>query len=85
MPPVDGHMAQLLFFNVPAHGHVNPTLPVVAELVRLGHQVVYCNAEPFAGPLRGAGAEFRAYPDSSSFAAEFARRVKNLFGPCETP
>lgn len=24
-------MATLLFFNVPAYGHVNPTLPVVAE------------------------------------------------------
>ena len=71
-------MAKLLFFNVPAYGHVNPTLPVVTELVRLGHQVAYCNAEAFAGPVRGAGAEFRAYPDSGASEAEFGRRVKNL-------
>jgi len=74
----EGHMAKLLFFGVPAYGHVNPTLPVVSELVRLGHQVVYYNAEAFAGPVRGAGAEFRAYPDSGALEAEFAKRVNNL-------
>jgi len=29
-------MALLLFFNLPEVGHTNPTLPVVAELVRRG-------------------------------------------------
>ena len=28
-----GAVSRVLVFNVPAHGHVNPTLPVVAELV----------------------------------------------------
>ena len=26
----------ILFFNFPAHGHLNPSLPVAAELVRRG-------------------------------------------------
>jgi MGT family glycosyltransferase len=44
------------FFNYPAHGHVNPTLPVVAELVRRGHRVTYVVAGQFADAVRAAGA-----------------------------
>ena len=29
-------MSKVLFFNIPAHGHTYPTLPLVAELVRRG-------------------------------------------------
>jgi UDP:flavonoid glycosyltransferase YjiC (YdhE family) len=32
-------VSKILVFNVPAHGHVNPTLPVVRELVSRGEQV----------------------------------------------
>jgi MGT family glycosyltransferase len=31
----------LAFISIPAAGHVNPTLAVVAELVRRGHRVTY--------------------------------------------
>lgn len=34
-------MSKILVFNVPTRGHINPTLPVVAELVRRGNEVVY--------------------------------------------
>lgn len=33
-------MPKSLFFNVPAHGHVNP-LPLVTELINHGHQFRY--------------------------------------------
>ena len=33
------------FFCIPAHGHVNPTLPVVRELTRRGHSVRYYEVE----------------------------------------
>ena len=39
-------MSRILFFNIPAHGHTNPTLGVVRELVRRGHQVWYYSYEP---------------------------------------
>jgi MGT family glycosyltransferase len=42
--------------NYPAHGHVNPTLPVMAELVRRGHRVSYVVAEQFADAVRATGA-----------------------------
>jgi MGT family glycosyltransferase len=69
---------KLLFFNVPAYGHINPTLPVVTELVRRGHRVVYYNAEAFARVVGASGAEFRPYPYSLDFEAEFAARINNL-------
>jgi UDP:flavonoid glycosyltransferase YjiC (YdhE family) len=40
-------MAKILFFNIPAYGHVNPTLPVVTELLLRGHHVVYYNSDTF--------------------------------------
>jgi MGT family glycosyltransferase len=71
-------MAKFLFFNIPAYGHVNPTLPVVTELVKRGHQVVYHNSDTFEHTLQGTGVEFRPYPNSTTSEAELAKRVNNL-------
>lgn len=43
-------------FAVPAHGHVNPALGVVAELAARGHRVTYAVTEQFAPAVRAAGA-----------------------------
>ena len=50
-------MSSVLFFSLPAHGHVNPTLPVVRELVRRGHDVRYCMAEAFREKVEDTGAQ----------------------------
>jgi len=71
-------MAKLLFFNIPAYGHVNPTLPIVTELVKRGHHIVYYNSDTFEQAIKGTGAEFRSYPNSSTSEAELAKRVYNL-------
>lgn len=55
-------MSKALFLNIPAHGHVNPSLPLVAELVKRGEQVVYVNTEEFRKPVESAGAQFVPYP-----------------------
>jgi hypothetical protein len=52
-------MSKILVFNVPAHGHVNPTLPVVRELVSRGEQVVYYLTDEFEPQIRRTGAAFR--------------------------
>ena len=52
-------MSKILVFNVPAHGHVNPTLPVVRELVSRGEQVAYYLTDEFEPQIRHTGAEFR--------------------------
>jgi MGT family glycosyltransferase len=51
----------IAFFNYAAHGHVNPTLPVVAELVRRGQRVTYVVASQFADTVAATGAEVIAY------------------------
>ncbi|WP_205759928.1 macrolide family glycosyltransferase [Arthrobacter sp. PAMC25564] len=48
------------FISIPAAGHVNPTLAVVAELVRRGHRVSYFTAANFAPQIEEAGAAFHA-------------------------
>lgn len=36
-----------LVFNIPAHGHVNPTIPLIQELIRRGVTVIHYNAPSF--------------------------------------
>jgi MGT family glycosyltransferase len=52
------------FFNIPAIGHVYPTLAVVAELVRRGHRVTYATIDKRAALLEAAGAEVVPYRSS---------------------
>jgi MGT family glycosyltransferase len=46
----------LLFCSVPAHGHVNPTLPLVEELVCRGHRVTYATNSSFTTDIESTGA-----------------------------
>lgn len=66
-------MSTFLFFNVPAVGHINPTLGFIAELRRRGHRVVYYNAEAYQAKITQAGAEFRAYPSMDEYEHLAAR------------
>lgn len=51
-------MACIFFFSLPAHGHVNPTLPLVRELTSRGHRVLYYDVEAFREKIEAAGAQF---------------------------
>ncbi|MBQ2911664.1 MAG: glucosyltransferase, partial [Clostridia bacterium] len=51
-------MSKIVFFCIPAHGHTNPTLGVVRELVKRGHQVWYYSYEMMREKIEGAGAIF---------------------------
>lgn len=50
-------MSKIVFFNIPAWGHTNPTIEVVWKLVSQGHTVRYYSFEPFRETLQEAGAE----------------------------
>jgi MGT family glycosyltransferase len=50
---VDRHLA---FVSLPAHGHVNPTLPLVAELVGRGWRISYATGDRFAAQVEESGA-----------------------------
>ena len=51
-------MSRIVFFCIPAHGHTNPTLGVVRELVSRGHEIWYYSYEPFREKIKAAGAVF---------------------------
>ena len=57
-------MSNIVFLGSPAHGHVNPTLPVVQALGQRGEQVIYYNNEAFRAQIEASGASFRAYPET---------------------
>lgn len=54
-------MSTVVFLSAPAHGHINPTLSLVAELVRRGERVFYYALEEFQTEIEGTGATFRSY------------------------
>ena len=51
-------MKKIVFFCIPAHGHTNPTLGVVRELVSRGHQVWYYSYHAMREKIESAGATF---------------------------
>ncbi|MFF4469658.1 macrolide family glycosyltransferase [Streptomyces sp. NPDC001599] len=55
-------MSTIAFLNIGMHGHINPTLPVAAELVRRGHTVTYHTSPAFREEIAATGATVRLYP-----------------------
>lgn len=66
------------FYNIPTSGHVNPTLPVAAELVQRGHKVVYYLTPGYRDRVEATGATFRAY---DGIADDYFDAVSRRFNP----
>ena len=56
-------MSKIVFFCIPAHGHTNPTLGVVRELVARGHQVWYYSYNIMREKIESTGAAFVSCDD----------------------
>lgn len=54
-------MSTVSFLNIGMHGYINPTLPIVAELVRRGHTVTYHTFPAFTAQIEAAGAKVYLY------------------------
>ena len=54
-------MSRILFVNGNLHGHINPTLPIVRELVRRGEDVYYYSTLEFQSKIEACGAIFLDY------------------------
>lgn len=54
-------MSTISFLNIGMHGYINPTLPIVAELVGRGHTVTYHTFPAFAAQIEAAGAKVHLY------------------------
>jgi MGT family glycosyltransferase len=53
--------AHIAMFSVAAHGHVNPSLEVIRELVARGHRVTYAIPPALAGTVAETGAEVKLW------------------------
>ena len=49
-------MSKIAFFCIPAHGHTNPTLEVVRELVRRGNEIRYYSYDIMREKIESTGA-----------------------------
>ena len=49
---------KVVFFCIPAHGHTNPTLGVVKELIKNNHEVYYYSYESMREKIESSGAKF---------------------------
>lgn len=49
---------KIAWFCIPAHGHTNPTLGIVKEMVAAGHEIYYFSFELFKEKIEKAGAVF---------------------------
>src|SRR5690554_6481096 len=58
-------MSRIVMIAMPAAGHVNPSVPLVRELVRRGNDVTVYVTEEFRSVVERIGATFRAYPDGT--------------------
>lgn len=68
-------MAKFTFVSVPAFGHFNPTLPIIAELIRRGHDVTVINSGEFGAAVAEVGARFLPFPVEFS-----SRQLAELLG-----
>lgn len=50
-----------MFFNIPAHGHTNPTLALVRELIQQGEEVLYYSFSGLKDKIEETGAIFMPY------------------------
>ncbi|MDF2537240.1 MAG: hypothetical protein K0S76_261 [Herbinix sp.] len=73
-------MSNILFVNGSIHGHINPTLPVVKELVRRGEEVTYFSTIDFKQKIEETGAIFMDYgPQLTQFFQNFRPRGNHPF------
>lgn len=75
-------MGKVLFFNFPGEGHINPTIPLVEELIKQGEQVVYYCVEEYKTKIEKTGALFRPYKNFLT-PSHIAKRVNQKIDPLE--
>jgi len=68
-------MSTVVFVNAPAYGHINPTLPLVVELIRHGERVFYYTTETFQPVIEQTGATFCSY--GKDFPNHFAQGIED--------
>ena len=65
-------MTRIVVTAMPAWGHVNPSAPLIRELVHRGIDVEFYATEQFRPLVESLGAEVRAYPEDTISSAVIA-------------
>jgi MGT family glycosyltransferase len=74
----------IVYFSLPGHGQINPTLPVIRELVHRHQQVVYFGTEQFEQAIRDTGAVFCPYSKRFSMPERGPRPFARVSTTLET-
>ncbi|WP_055713040.1 glycosyltransferase [Streptomyces torulosus] len=80
--------SHIAMFSIAAHGHVNPSLDVIRELVARGHRVTYAIPPAFAEKVAATGAEPKPWhstlpgpdDDPSAWGSELLDHVEPFLG-----
>ncbi|MFI9154626.1 macrolide family glycosyltransferase [Streptomyces sp. NPDC053367] len=67
----------IAFFNIPAPGHLTPTLAVVEQLVRRGHRVTYPATAAYAEQVAATGADVLTYDSTVDVQRDFPPGTEN--------
>lgn len=70
---------KILFINLPYHGHVIPTIGLVQELIKAGHQVTYLLPCDWEDKIAGSDADFLGYENSP----KLDKQIRNAFFKAE--
>ncbi len=71
-------MIKIAYVGLPAHGHSNPALAVLKELVERGHEVVVYNAAAFREKFAPTRAAFRPLPEPMPTEREVAEALHDF-------
>ena len=69
----------ILFINLPYHGHVIPTIGLVEELIKQGNQVTYLLPFDWEDMLAGTGTTFTGYQNNK----KLSEQIKNAYATAE--
>lgn len=72
-------MATGFVYAPPFHGHINPLIPVISELVRRGEHIVFFADIEFQSIIEASGAEFRPYPEEQKIMAPEDFQIKEEY------
>ena len=70
---------RILFINLPYHGHVIPTIGLVQELIKAGHQVTYLMPYDWEVRIAESGADFLGYENNP----QLDKQIRNAFFKAE--
>ena len=70
----------IVFYGIPAYGHLHSNLYLTGCLSAAGYRVVYYSMEPYRREIEANGCEFRAYPlDRDSIDASDGDKPLKLY------